>query len=128
MIVRHLDTARRSPRRVVADNWESVRLVLRDDGAGFSFHITTLRAGSETPIWYRHHVESVYCIRGEGEIETIDDGVVHLIAPGTLYLLDRHDRHLLRAITEMELACVFTPALTGTETHDADGAYPPAQG
>lgn len=126
MIVRRLEEARRTPRRVTDPNWESVRLVLRDDGAGFSFHITTIRAGTDTPIWYKHHVESVYCIRGEGEIELIDEGTVHRIMPGTLYLLDRHDRHLLRATTELELACVFTPALTGQETHDADGAYPPA--
>lgn len=124
MIVRQLGSARRTARRVVAENWESVRLVLRNDNAGFSFHITTIRAGSETHIWYRNHIESVYCIRGEGEVELLEDGTVYPIRPGSLYLLDRHDRHRLRAISEMELACVFTPALTGQETHDADGVYP----
>jgi len=37
-----------------------------------------------------------------------------------------HDRHLLRATREMELACVFAPALTGRETHDEEGTYPAA--
>ncbi len=128
MIVRNLFEARRSARCVTAENWESVRLVLADDKAGFSFHITTIKAGTETPIWYKHHVEAVYCIRGEGEVVTVDDEVVHTITPGTMYLLDRHDRHLLRAKREMELACVFSPALTGRETHGPDGAYPPATG
>lgn len=127
MIVRNLFEAQRSERCVKADNWESVRLVLRDDGAGFSFHITTIKAGTETPIWYKHHVEAVYCIRGEGEVEIVEDGRVFPITPGTIYLLDKHDRHLLRAKREMELACVFLPALSGMETHDADGAYPPAE-
>ncbi len=29
----------------------------------------------------------------------------------------------LKVFTAMRLVCVFTPALTGRETHDADGAY-----
>jgi L-ectoine synthase len=126
MIVRTLNDARRGARLVRSETWDSTRLVLAGDGAGFSFHVTRIFAGTETLIWYKHHVEAVYCIRGEGEIETLPDGVVYPIAPGTMYLLDRHDRHLLRATSEMELACVFTPALTGRETHDEEGTYPAA--
>lgn len=126
MIIRTLQDARRGERLVNSDNWDSTRLVLAADGAGFSFHITRIFAGTETLIWYKHHVEAVYCIRGEGEIETLPDGVVHPVTPGTMYLLDRHDRHLLRATREMELACVFAPALTGRETHDEEGTYPAA--
>jgi hypothetical protein len=29
----------------------------------------------------------------------------------------------MRAFTRMKLVCVFAPALTGGETHDADGSY-----
>lgn len=126
MIVRTLAQTRRTERRVTAENWESVRLVLADDRAGFSFHITTIHAGTETLIWYKHHIEAVYCIRGEGEVETLPDGKVFPITPGTMYLLNHHDRHLLRATSELELACVFAPALTGQEVHDEEGAYPAA--
>ncbi len=126
MIVRTLQQARHGERLVVGDNWDSTRLVLADDRAGFSFHITRIHAGTETLIWYQHHIETVYCIRGEGEIETLSDGTLHPIMPGTMYLLDRHDRHLLRATSELELACIFTPALTGRETHDEQGTYPAA--
>jgi L-ectoine synthase len=124
MIVRDLQRAEATDRRIVTDNWESTRLVLRDDDMGFSFHITTIYAGTETRIWYRNHLEAVYCISGEGEVETLDDGKVHRIRPGVIYLLDRHDLHLLRGKTDMVLACVFNPPLVGDEVHDEDGVYP----
>lgn len=124
MIVRNLTEAEKSGRRIVTDNWESTRLSLADDKMGFSFHITTIYAGTETEIWYRNHLETVYCISGEGEVETVDDGKIHKIEPGTIYILDKNDRHLLRAGTELKLACVFNPALNGREVHDDSGAYP----
>ena len=124
MIIRNLFEAQRTERSVRFGNWESVRLVLAEDGAGFSFHITTIHADTETAIWYKHHIESVYCIRGEGEIEDCTTGEKHPIQAGTVYLLDKHDKHILRATRELELACVFSPALTGDEVHDADGSYP----
>ena len=124
MIVRHLAEVEKSDRRVVTDNWESSRLSLADDGMGFSFHITTIYAGTETEIWYKNHLETVYCISGEGEVETVDDGKVHKIEPGMVYILDKNDRHLLRASKELKLACVFNPPLNGREVHDESGAYP----
>ena len=149
MIVRNLLDAERTDRRVVADNWESTRLLLKGDGMGFSFHITTIYPGTETCIWYKNHFESVYCIEGEGEVEVLDGregdgrvndgrgddskteleiggngGRIYKIAPGTIYILDQHDRHLLRAETALKLACVFNPPLHGKEVHDEDGVYP----
>lgn len=124
MIVRDLEQARQSRRKVQSDGWHSVRLLLQGDDMGFSFHITTVYEGAELPMHYRHHLESVYCITGEGSIEDGETGEVHAIRPGVLYALDRHDRHVLRAATEMTLACVFNPPLSGLEVHDADGAYP----
>ncbi|HRQ05130.1 MAG TPA: ectoine synthase [Nitrosomonas halophila] len=124
MIVRNLKDARNSSRRVVAQNWESTRLLLKNDGMGFSFHITTIYAGTLTEMCYQNHLESVYCISGHGMVETLDDAKQYPITPGTIYILDRHDKHVLRADTEMELACVFNPPLNGREVHDAAGAYP----
>lgn len=124
MIVRNLDDARRTRRRVVTEQWESTRLLLKEDGMGFSFHITTIYAGADVPMCYSNHLESVYCISGEGEVEDKADGSVHPIRPGTVYALDRHDSHVLRARTEMVMACVFNPPLNGREVHDATGAYP----
>lgn len=124
MIVRDLNEAEKTDRRVVAENWESTRLVLKNDGMGFSFHITTIYAGTETHIWYQNHLEAVYCISGEGEVETLDDGKIHEIKPGVIYVLDKHDNHLLRARSELKLACVFNPPLVGDEVHDKNGVYP----
>ena len=126
MIVRTLEDARNSERRVLAPNgnWESVRLSLKDDGMGFSFHITTIFAGTETHIWYQNHLETEYCISGEGEVETVSDGKIYPIRPGTVYILDKHDEHYLRATTDMQMACAFNPPLSGKEVHDENGVYP----
>jgi L-ectoine synthase len=63
-------------------------------------------------------------LRVKGEVETIDDGSIYPIEPGTLYGLDQHEHHLLRAREDMRLICVFNPPLTGREVHDEDGVYP----
>ena len=126
MIVRTLAEAQASGRRIVSpdNNWESTRMLLKNDNMGFSFHITTIYAGTETHIWYKNHLETVYCISGEGEVETVADGKVWPIKPGTVYILDKHDEHYLRASKDMQLACAFNPPLSGREVHDKDGVYP----
>lgn len=124
MIVRRLVEAEKTRRRVATANWESTRLLLKNDGMGFSFHITTIYAGTETSMCYRNHLESVYCISGSGEVVNLADGQIHPIEPGTIYILDQHDPHVLRATTEMKMACVFNPPLNGKEVHDEAGAYP----
>ena len=125
MIVRTLKDCENSERNVEGGNWKSVRMLLKDDKMGFSFHITTILAGTETPIHYQNHLESVYCMSGNGEIETVEDGKIYKIEPGTLYILDKHDKHLLRGGSEdMKMACVFNPPLSGKEVHDENGVYP----
>lgn len=125
MIVRQLQEARQTSRRIKSPdgNWESTRMLLKEDNMGYSFHITTIFAGADFRMHYQNHLESVYCISGEGEIESLEDGKVYPITPGTLYNLDQHDRHILRAFKELELACVFNPPLIGNEVHNKDGAY-----
>lgn len=123
MIVRTLSSAEQSDRRIVSDGWESTRLLLKSDAMGFSFHITTIYAGADLEMHYQHHLESVYCISGEGEIQDMADGKVYPVKPGTMYALNNHDRHTLRATTEMKMACVFNPPLHGKEVHNAQGAY-----
>ena len=124
MIVRKLQDAEKTDRKVVSEGWDSTRLCLKNDNMGFSFHITTIFRGAELPLHYQNHLESVYCISGEGSIEDLATGEVHAIEPGVIYLLDKHDKHILRATQEMKMACVFNPPLNGKEVHDATGAYP----
>jgi L-ectoine synthase len=125
MIVRKLQDAESTSRRIVSPdgNWESTRLLLKDDKMGFSFHITTIYAGADFRMHYQNHLESVYCIAGRGEVESLSDNRVYDIGPGTIYILDQNDEHVLRAHSEMKMACVFNPPLTGSEVHNDQGAY-----
>ncbi|MED3648221.1 ectoine synthase [Halalkalibacterium halodurans] len=109
---------------VKGENWTSRRLLLKKDGMGYSVHDTIIKAGTETHIWYQNHLEAVYCIEGEGEVETVKDGKVWPIKANEIYALDEHDEHLLRAKTDMRMVCVFNPPITGKETHDENGVYP----
>lgn len=113
-----------SENEVDSPTWTSRRLLLRKDKMGFSLHDTIIKAGTETHIWYQNHLEAVYCIEGDGEVETVADGVVHPISAGMVYALDLNDEHLLRARTDMRMICVFNPPITGREVHDENGVYP----
>ena len=126
MIVRQLQDLLGTDREVDGGNWVSRRLLLATDAMGFSLHDTLIRAGTETHIWYKHHLEAVYCIEGEGELERCDTGEVIPISPGVMYALSGHEEHLLRARTQLRMVCVFQPAITGREVHGPDGAYPPS--
>jgi len=125
MIVRHLEDAEKTSRKIVSPdgNWDSTRLLLKEDNMGFSFHITTIYEGADFQMHYQNHLESVFCMSGEGEVESLVDGKKYPISPGTVYILDKHDKHILRAFKEMKMACVFNPPLNGKEVHNADGAY-----
>lgn len=125
MIVRRLDDLIKTDADVHGETWNSRRLLLAKDGMGFSLHDTYLHEGTTTEMWYRHHVEAVYCIEGEGELEDKTDGTIYPIAPGTMYALNGHEKHILRAKTRLRMVCVFNPPVTGQEVHDEDGAYPP---
>ena len=124
MIVRQLNDIRKTDRLVKAKSWDSARLLLKNDGMGFSFHITTMYAGEEIRMHYKHHLEAVLVLSGEGTIEDLGTGEIHPLKSGTLYALDAHDRHVVRPATDILTACVFNPPVTGREVHDESGAYP----
>ena len=56
MIVRTLKDCENSQRCVRAENWKSVRMLLAEDNMGFSFHITTIYANTETRMHYQQHL------------------------------------------------------------------------
>lgn len=126
MIVKTLDQILGTAAEVDSEGWTSRRFILKDEGMGYSVNDTIIKAGANLEMEYRNHLETVYCIEGEGEIEDRGTGETHPIRPGTLYALNLHDRHILRANrgTHMRMVCVFNPPLTGREKHDATGAYP----
>jgi L-ectoine synthase len=126
MLVRSLDETKGTDREVDGGNWVSRRLLLKSDGMGYSVHDTVIKEGTETHIHYKNHLEAVYLIEGEGEVETIADGKVWPVKAGDIYALDKNDEHYLRANkgTHMRMVCVFSPAISGREVHDEHGVYP----
>jgi L-ectoine synthase len=124
VIVRHLSDIEDTDADIKTENWRSKRIVLAKERAGFSVHETTLYAGTVNDFWYANHIEAVFIVEGEGEIEDKATGEVHQLAPGSLYLLNNHDKHQLRPRTQMRTVCVFNPPVTGREVHDENGVYP----
>jgi L-ectoine synthase len=104
------------------DRWHSIRLLHEEDGMQVTLTDSILEAGFEMQLWQKNHLEACYCIEGEGTVEEIDSGTIHDIGPGTLYAMNNHDRHRIKAKTQMHILCTFYPALTGHEIHDSDGS------
>lgn len=127
MIVRTMADIEGTERDVRGEGWRAKRLLVRDDGLGFSLSETTVDGGAEMNLWYKHHSEACFVIEGDAELTERDTGAVHRIGPGSAYAPE-HDRHTIRVISPLRLVCVFNPALSGQEKHDADGSYLPAEG
>jgi L-ectoine synthase len=115
MIIRKLAELLGTEREVSWGNGKSRRFLLERDGMGYSLTDTIVEAGSESRMEYRNHLETCYCVEGEGELEC--GGVSHPLRPGTMYALDKNDSHVLRAHSTLRLVCVFRPALKGREAH-----------
>jgi len=120
MIYRTLKEIENSSYNVDCGNGRSRRFLIKNDNMGFTLTDTLIEKGSVTEMEYTNHLEACYCISGEGEVEA--DGCIYTIAPGTMYALNQHDRHTLRAKTELRLICVFTPALAGLESHKSNNS------
>lgn len=124
MIVITADSLTGTTRHASGSGWESRRMIVRDDGVDVSVHETRVFEGAELHLQYHSHFETNYCFAGEGEVVGVATGTTYPIRPGTLYALDKHDRHILRALKgDLRLVCTFTPPLKGTETHDGEGGY-----
>ena len=122
MIVKTLEDVTGTKGEAHGDKWHSMRLLHEEDGMGVTLTDSILEAGFDMVLWQKRHLEACYCLEGEGTVEELVTGKTHLIRPGTLYAMDQHDRHRIRAKTRMRVICTFVPALTGTEEHDADGS------
>ncbi|WP_170430255.1 ectoine synthase [Ruegeria arenilitoris] len=126
MIVTALKDILDTDRDISGPGWNSRRLLLASDGMGFSLTDTIIKKGAVLELEYTHHLEACYCIEGKGQIRTSDDETWHFLEPFSLYALDKHDRHLVRATgADLRLVCVFNPPLSGREVHREDGSYAP---
>ena len=103
----------------------STRYLTAADNLGFSLHAVRLRAGASLELWYRHHWEANLLLDGILDVTDHARGETHRLGPGALYLVGPADRHRIEAVGGVHLVSVFNPPLTGVESHDEDGAYPP---
>lgn len=119
MFIRSLNDVEGSEHYVNWGNGTSHRLLTLADKMGFTVCHTVVTRGTESLLEYKNHLEACYCIGGEGEVETMA-GERFRIVPGTIYVLDEHDKHFLRASEDKDLilVSVFNPPLKGTETHN----------
>ncbi len=120
MIVRTLEEIKNTDRDVDFGRGRSRRFLLARDGMGYTLTDTLVRAGTESRMQYKNHLEACYCIAGSGEVED-SAGNVYPLRPGVMYALENHDAHIMRAKEEMRLVCIFSPALKGEEKHDFSG-------
>ena len=127
MFVRTLDDLRAAGKEkvLVGGRARVVRSLTAIDGLGFSFSDVRIAAGSETTLWYKNHWEANYIVAGLGEVEDLTSGERWPLAAGTLYTVGPKDRHKITAAEDLRIISVFNPPITGDETHDEDGAYPP---
>src|SRR5215475_7104453 len=123
MIVKTTDDIRGTKGDVKTDSWSSYRLLHQEDGMGVTLTDAVLEAGLDQIFWYKNHLEAVYCLEGEGTVEDLTTNRLYAVKPGTLYALDKHDRHRLCVKTRMRVICTFVPPLIGGEIHDAEGSY-----
>ncbi|MBB4289084.1 L-ectoine synthase [Rhizobium leguminosarum] len=119
MYVRSLKDVEATDYFVEWGNGTSHRLLTEKDGMGFTVCHTIVRANTVSLLEYRQHLEACYCIAGEGEVEDMQ-GTVFPIRQGDIYVLDKHDRHLLRGGRDQDLilVSVFNPPLKGSERHN----------
>lgn len=119
MFVRSLSETEKTEHFVDWGAGTSHRLVTARDNLGFTVCHTVVRAGTESLLQYRNHLEACYCISGEGEVEDMS-GNIYPIRPGDMYALNMHDKHYLRGGKDADLilVSVFNPPLKGTERHN----------
>jgi L-ectoine synthase len=113
-------------RDAVGPGWQSLRLLVKSDGMGFSMTETHVLPGAVLKLEYKHHIEACYCIGGGGTVVEVGTGIRHEIKAGMLYAPNAHDQHEVHVPNDGEalhLICVFSPALQGDEVHGADGSY-----
>jgi L-ectoine synthase len=124
LIVRSLEEITDTERDIKTPNWRSKRIVLANDGVGFSVHETILNAGSVNDFWYANHIEAVFITKGEAELYDKDNDKTYQLGPGSIYVLSGNEKHQLRPKTDLHTVCVFNPPVTGREVHDENGVYP----
>ena len=123
MKVIDVDYLQGTERDVQGVGFNSIRPLLASDGMGFTFCRTHIKKGGPYFWHYKNHLEACYIIDGHAELKDMATGANHILGPGMIYVLDKHDPHRFIAKTDVVLVSVFNPPLTGNEIHQKDGSY-----
>lgn len=123
MKITSIDSLKGTEREVVGEGFTSFRVLLERDNMGFSLHKTVIPKGGPYHWHYKEHLESCYCIKGQGIITNLDTGIGYHIKVDTTYILNNHDNHTFEALEDVVLISVFNPPVKGTEIHKEDGSY-----
>ena len=100
MLIRTLRETRASDRNVQSDGWESARLLLKDDGMGFSMHVTTLNAGLASHAPHTHPNEEVVILK-EGRLEVFANGETRVVGPGAVMFMASNQPHAVRNVGDV---------------------------
>ena len=127
MFVRTVEEVRNAGRELVLADGAvtSTRYLTAADQLGFSLHGVRLRAGASLELWYKHHWEANLILDGAVDVTDHASGETRRLGPGALYLVGPEDRHRIESVDGVHIISVFNPPLTGEESHDEDGAFPP---
>lgn len=124
IVINHRDCAGESREiECPKGDFQSRRLLLEQDGMGFTLTRTYVRKGGPYRWHYKNHLEACYCVSGSGLLTNEETKEVFNVSEGTMYALDKNESHTLTAYSPMILICVFNPPLKGDEVHREDGSY-----
>ena len=125
MIVRNIEDVIKENRVVSCPKggFISNRYLLESDNMGFTMTRTVIPVNGVQTWHYKNHLEACMCISGKGILTNCETGEKHDITNGTMYALDKNDKHTFEALEPTVLICVFNPPLTGKEVHKKDHSY-----
>ena len=127
MLIRSFQKAEADGRVVPISHGKStaVRVLMKDDGLGFSLSEARCGAGNKSKLWYKNHWEANYIRAGKGSLINTLSGESWPLHPGVLYCVGPNDQHsVVNSEDPLRIISIFNPPITGIESHDADGAYP----
>ena len=128
MFVKRADELRAAGKELVVAGGaaRTIRMLTQSDQVGFGLSDVHFDAGAEAVLWYKHHWEANHILAGTAEVTDLTTRESWRLGPSMGYYVGPKDRHKLRAITDVHLLSIFSPALKGDEQHDADGSLPPS--
>ncbi|MGL4174707.1 MAG: ectoine synthase [Dermatophilaceae bacterium] len=97
-------------------NYESLRMLLAQDGVGVSFTDVVLAPSIEDTYGYQDRTEVAYCISGSATLADLDSGMRHEIRAGVLWVASPGSRFTFSATEPTRLVCGFSPTLEGHES------------